>query len=373
MKPLVYFFGTLPGGFLSYPDDNTRKLFFEFVNRSKNVSQIVLHRKDNLIHYGYVRKMPNNNFFGICLCLDCIYTDVKRLFDVFDNIYASMIQKGDVLRLKSGNEIDWATKKFVTESVALTEYVNQIIKKVNVSRNNTQAMPPIDFSISINDCLEISLENSPRDNIVDAIKRYTNVYIVKKESEIERVNGLYSIVNRKDEEIKELKLIVRKQKRENAELKGKLIYVKAKQRNITWIAVLGMVSVVLVFVIWNNVLFPSEVTHYETGEFVYYGPMQNKEPHGEGVAFYPTDDKNGRRYYIGKFVNGNRQDSAAMLYYNNGDYFYGSMEGDKFLKGIFYSNSDKSHFEGTFRNNSPYEGTWYSHEKSYKLKDGKIQ
>ena len=89
------------------------------------------------------------------------------------------------------------------------------------------------------------------------------------------------------------------------------------------------------------------------------------------MAFYPTDDKDGRRYYIGHFVNGERQDSTAMLYYQNGDYFFGTMNGDKFMKGIFYSNSDHSHFEGSFVDNKPYEGTWYNHEESYRLKDGK--
>ena len=149
--------------------------------------------------------------------------------------------------------------------------------------------------------------------------------------------------------------------------------MKAQKRNFIWVSILGGVVLVLGVVVWNKVLFPSEVTRYQTEHFLYYGPMQNKKPHGEGVAFYPKDDQDGRRYYIGHFVNGERQDSTAMLYYQNGDYFFGTMNGDKFMKGIFYSNSDHSHFEGSFVDNKPYEGTWYNHEESYKLKDGRMK
>lgn len=372
MKPIVYFFGTLPGGFSSYPQDHTKKIFEVFVSKSKNTCQIVLHRKDNLLHYGYVRRMPDNNFLGICLCIDCIYNNVKHLFSVFDDIYASMIKKGDILKISSGKSIYWATKKFASETVPLTEYTNQIIERIRISADNTQPLPPVDFSISINDCFDLSLENSS-DQIIDATKRYTNLYIVKKESEIERVTGFIHIVATKDKEISILKQEIRGHKKRNAELSVQLTKVKIQQRNIIWLSVVGVVALFLGIVVWNKVLFPSEVTRYQTDNFLYYGPMQDKKPHGEGVAFYPTDDKDGRRYYIGHFVNGERQDSTAMLYYQNGDYFYGTMDGDKFLKGIFYSNSDHSHFEGNFVDNKPYEGTWYNHEESYKLKEGEMK
>ena len=72
MKPLIYFFGTLPNGFSSYPQDHTKPFFEEFIKRSRNELQIVVHRSDNLLHYGYVRQLGHNNFFGICICIDRI-------------------------------------------------------------------------------------------------------------------------------------------------------------------------------------------------------------------------------------------------------------------------------------------------------------
>lgn len=371
MEPIIYFFGSLPGGFSSYPQDHTKAFFEEFLKRSKNMLQIVVHRKDNLLHYGYVRKF-DNNFFGICICIDRIINDVNLLFKILDDVFADMIKKGDILKMTTKSIIEWSLRSYASESVAIHEYSKQIINKLNISSTNTQELPPVDFSISINDCLELSLETS-KDKIIEATQRYSNLYIVKTNAEIERVTGFIHVVETKNKEIENLKQEIRGHKKRNTELSTQLTKAKVQQRNIIWVSVLGAIALILGVVVWNKVLFPSEVTRYQTDSFLYYGPLQNKKPHGEGVAFYPKDDKDGRRYYIGHFINGERQDSTAMLYYQNGDYFYGSMSGDKFGRGIFYSNSDKSHFEGTFVDNKPYDGTWYNHEESYEIEDGKMK
>lgn len=369
MKPIIYFFGTLPTGFSTYPQDHTKDFFSDFVSKSKNNVQIVLHRKDNLLHYGYVRKLSDRKYFGICLCIDCIFNDVAKLFVIFDDVYASMVQKGDILKLGNEKCVDWALSDFVSEHIAIAEYSKQIIDTINLSETNTQLLPPANFSISINDTLDLSLEDG-QSKIIDATKRYTNLYIVKKESEIERVNSFCAVINRKDLEIKALKSTIKATKKANTELNNKLIKAKAKQKNITWVAVLGMIVLIFGFVLWNKVLFPSEVTHYETGEFVYYGPIEDGKPNGVGVAIYPANDKDGRKYYIGNFKKGERQDSAAILFYQAGDYYYGQMTGDKWVKGMLYMNSDNSHFIGTFQDNNPYTGNWYDHKKLYRLSKG---
>ena len=368
MKPQVYFFGTLPSGFSAYPGDHTRAFFEEFLKRSKNQLQIVVHREDNLLHYGYVRKF-NNKYFGICVCIDRIYNDIDNLFDILDDIYASMVKKGDVLKMDTLHNVDWALKSYVDESVSLNEYTRQIITGLNLNDNNSQELPPIDFSISVNDCLDISLESS-RNEIIEATKRYPNLYIAKTDAEIERVTGFINTIESKNKEIDRLKQEVQNQKRKNSDLSSQLTKAKTQQRNLVWVSVLGAIVLILGVIIWNQVLFPSEVTHYETGEFVYYGPLKNNKPHGTGVAIYPVNDKDGRKYYIGNFVDGERQDTAAILFYQDGDYYYGAMEGDKWNRGILYMNSDNSHFTGTFNDNNPYNGIWYDHKKLYKLVNG---
>ena len=128
MKPQIYYFGSLPGGFSSYPSDHTRAFFEQFLKRSKSEVQIVVHREGNLLHYGYVRKFSNNSF-GIGLCIDCIYNDVDFLFTVFDDIYADMIKNGDILKITSNGNVEWKIKSYTEDTVALNEYSKSIMSK----------------------------------------------------------------------------------------------------------------------------------------------------------------------------------------------------------------------------------------------------
>ena len=82
MKPIVYFFGILPEGFASYPQDHTSAFFKDFLKKSKNTVQIVVHRKDNLLYYGYVRKLNDRHYFGACVCINRIYSNIDHLFRI---------------------------------------------------------------------------------------------------------------------------------------------------------------------------------------------------------------------------------------------------------------------------------------------------
>lgn len=202
MEPIIYFFGTLPGGFSSYPQDHTRVFFEQILKRVKYNLQIVVLRKDNLLYYGYVRKF-NGNYFGICICVDRIINDVNVLFDILDDVFASMIEKGDILMMTSETNVEWAVRSYTSESVAINEYKKLIAGRLCITDVNSQRLPPADFSISINDVLEISLE-ALKEEIIDATKRYSKLCIVKNNAEIERVMGFAHLINLKNQEIEEL-------------------------------------------------------------------------------------------------------------------------------------------------------------------------
>jgi hypothetical protein len=58
------------------------------------------------------------------------------------------------------------------------------------------------------------------------------------------------------------------------------------------------------------------------------------------------------------------------MFYKDGSYFKGSMNGDKWYKGIFFD-VEKEHFIGEFKNNNPWNGNWYKHIKEQTITDGK--
>lgn len=371
MKPIVYFFGLISGNFVSFPNDHTADIFKTAFKKVKNESQIILHRKDNLLYYCYLRRIDNKSFFGISLCLDCIYTDLNRLFGAFDNIFADAVEKGDLLMMDERGRLAWTSPDFSSNAVAINEYSKNLIDKITISKKSTIELPPVDFSISINDCIELSLENG-KVEILDATKRYCNVYIAKTNSEIERVTSFNNLLHFKDGIIEKIGNDLKAEQKRCSELKSANLKLKAKQKSIVWVSIFGIISAIMFVILYFKVINPSEVTHYETGEFIYYGPLKNKKPNGIGVAVYPVGDKDGRKYYIGNFTEGERQDTAAILFYQDGDYFYGAMEGDNWKEGLFYRRSDGTYFQGTFENNQPYDGEWYDHVRKHSSVKGEV-
>lgn len=361
MKPVIYYFGSLPSGFTSYPGDHTKTFLEEFLERSKNEVQIVVHREEQLLYYGYVRK-TGNGLFGICIGLDHIYNDVRYLFKLLDDTYASMIKRGDILKMTPNFTIEWAIKSFASESVALNEYSRQITENLKISEPGKKELPPIDYSISINECLDICLQDG-QDKMIDAINRYPNVYIAKTNAEIEKVTGFFHIT-------RELRNEIKTHQNKISELSAQLTKAKAQQRNIVWVSVLGSIALIFGIVIWYKVLFPSEVTHYETGIFTYYGPMKDGKPEGSGVAIYPDDDKDGRKFYVGNFQNGLKEDTEGMLFYKNGGFFFGHISDTILVEGTEFNNSANCCFKGKYNNSEPSDGVWYDMVKAYSLKYG---
>lgn len=364
MRPVVYFFASMSGRFVSFPYDHTSDVFKAALRKVKNIAQIILHREDNLLYYSYLRRIDEKSVLGISLCLDHIYKDINYLFYTFDCIYADIVKDGSILKIDDTSKIMWTTTGLSSNSVAINQYSRKLLDAINVSDKNTIPLPPVDFSIGVNECLDLSIENGEKP-ILDAAKIYTTLYIAKKNSEIERITSYSNLIRKKNEEIVRIKEDLKQEQKRYSELKTLNLKLKAKQKNIVWVSIFGIVSAIMFVILYFKVINPSEVTHYETGEFVYYGPIKNKKPNGVGVAVYPANDIDGRKYYIGNFSDGVRQDTAAILFYKDGDYFYGKMEGDNWKEGLFYRRSDGTYFQGTFENNQPFDGEWYDHIRKY--------
>lgn len=366
MNCSVYIFGELSSGYTQYPEDSSSHILSNLITNCKAETQLVVKREDNLMYYSYIRKLENKKYIGLSILVNGYYIqNIQDLFSIFEKTLEELVTTGSIVCFSHDGKIVPSQKQLKEQE----EDIDSISINLSSEFNNagkSYKLPSVDYSVAKDSIKEYRINDDKR-HIVRSSYTYGFTYIYKDKDfntvKIDSYQGVLSRVSRERDEFKS----------RNVNLSLQLSKVKAQKRNLIWVSVLGGVVLVLGLVVWNKVLFPSEVTRYQTENFLYYGPMQNKKPHGEGVAFYPTDDKDGRRYYIGHFVNGERQDSTAMLYYQNGDYFFGTMNGDKFMKGIFYSNSDNSHFEGSFVDNKPYEGTWYNHEESYKLKDGEMK
>lgn len=365
MNCSIYTFGEFTSGYTQYPGDYTADIFKEFYKKSKAQTQLCIHRDGDIMYYAYIRKISESEYIGICAVVNgLMFTNMVTVFNLFEQMFAGMVTRGELIMFDTqGNIISNVTQLYLEREAV--EQLQQALRS-QLDRLQTKVLPPMTFSVSKDSVKDYVIDDNPED-IIAASSKYGFTYIYKdKGYNTAQLNSYKGVITRLNKEKSEL------QSRCD-ELSKKLTAEKVKQRNIKWVGILGFVAFVFGIILWNKVLFPSEVTHYETGEFVYYGPIKNNQPNGVGVAIYPTNDKDGRRYYVGNFVNGKRDDSAALLLYKNGNYYYGALKGDLRTNGIDFNKSDNSHYEGTFSNNQPYNGVLYDHKKAYKYVEGTLK
>ena len=372
MNITVYVFGVFKDGYTQLPHDYCQQIFQGSLGKEKTDAQIAIHREGDLMYYQYVKWLNSKQYIGIaCVLNGVMITDIQQLFAIFEDLVADIVVHGVIL--------EFANTGYITTSVSyLYDYASEVkrIESLLQTRLNTinyvyKKLPAMDYSADKTLVRKFSLEDG-NSAINTAVERYYNICVVKENGNnvdlLSSYSGKLRALNEQNQVLRgENKKLLSKIQDQKTELST----LNKEKKQTAIVSILAIVVVILFAVIYVRLINPSEVTHYETGEFVYYGPIRDKKPHGIGVAIYPENDKDGRKYYIGKFVNGVRQDTAAMLFYQDGDYYYGTMEGDSWKKGMWYSNSDKSHFEGTFKNNKPYTGWWYDHRQAYKVNYGK--
>ena len=352
MNISTYVFGKFEKGYRQFPDDYTKSIFQTFKDNGKARTQIAMHRNGDLMYYGYIRLLDGNNYIGLCVVINGYYiTDLSKLFDVFQNVIEMMVREGYLIHFNDQREIVASATHLVEDKEAFDE-IKQSLSSQFENLDN-KILPAVSYEKSSNSIKSFSIQDPLEDVVRSSFSEgYTLLY---KSSGYETYSVLSykGVVNKLSEQIKSLEA-------EKKSLSINLNKQKRKQKNTKWVSVLSIIAVVFGFIIWNKVLYPDEVTKYDAGEFLYYGPMEDGKPNGTGVAIYPKNDKDKRLYYYGNFTSGKRVDSNAIMFYRDGSYFRGSMDDDHWNKGTFYDVGG-DYFEGTFKNNNPFEGKWYKH------------
>lgn len=91
------------------------------------------------------------------------------------------------------------------------------------------------------------------------------------------------------------------------------------------------------------------------GVYKYTGSIDEQQrPNGFGEAIF----SDGRKYK-GNFVKGILSGENAYFRYPNGDVFEGTFKNNSFYEGKYIIAEDSSYFSGTFKNGQPDKGVWY--------------
>lgn len=203
----------------AYPTDQTLDYIEEALRRAKNNAQIVLMRRDNLLHYCYIRKINPSQHFGICWRSSNICLEVNKLFSCFDNVLSDIVQEGTLLQMDKEGNVQLTETSLTTESVAIQQISDKLLQKISLLSISSKPLPPTDFSISINDCLEVSLDECRKLELTEYTKKYSNLYIVRKKDDIARLTAMSNLIKDKESRITRLQETILQQDNVISELK----------------------------------------------------------------------------------------------------------------------------------------------------------
>lgn len=110
----VYIFGSFDNGYAQYPDNYAKKIYMNFFAQARSKSQIVIHRDKELMYYGYVRKLDHPaQYIGFCILLNgMMLSDISKLFALFEEAFAYLVSRGDIITFNKQGDIISKTKTF---------------------------------------------------------------------------------------------------------------------------------------------------------------------------------------------------------------------------------------------------------------------
>lgn len=363
MNISVYLFGEFSVGYSQYPNDYAKIIFESFAKSAQATTQITIHRDGDLMYYGYIRKMENAEYLGLCVVVNGKYiTQLDGMFAIYEQVIELMVRNGYLIHYGDKGEITSKVGQLYENREEIDLITSNLQAAFDRLEGSSKKLPAVNYGVAKNSVKSFSIQDDGQEIIKSS---YTNGYTFIYKSKgynTAQMNSYKGVVARKGKQIQELK-------DECTKLQSEVSSLKNKQRNTKWVAMLSIVALVLFGIVYVKVINPSEVTKKDMGAYVYYGPMENGEPNGTGVAIYHKNDKDGRLYYYGNFNDGKRIDNNAIMFYKDGSYFKGSMNEDKWYKGLFFD-VEKAHFIGEFKDNKPWNGEWYKHVKEQTIVDG---
>lgn len=205
MNISTYIFGSLGNGYSQYPNDYTQTIFQNFYAQSTAPTQIVVHREDRLIYYGYIRKLDNGQYIGFCAVLNSIMlTEFKEMFTIFENAITSLVVNGIFLQFNDNGDIISKVAQLYTNQTEIFRIAEYLRVEFTKLEGTSKPLPPINFGIAKNEKKTFSVDDDIND-IVEASTSYSYTFIYKqKEFDTQSLCSYKGIVNRLNREKTEI-------------------------------------------------------------------------------------------------------------------------------------------------------------------------
>lgn len=248
MNSTIYIFGNFGHGNTQYPNDYTAEIFSQFQKRSQSNTQLTIHRNENLMYYGYVRKLHNREqCIGICVVLNSsMFRGVKTLFNRFENYITDMVVRGQIIEFSDNGDL-------VSKIANLYEFQNEIERITKFIQNDIetlalQKLPPSNLSIGKNESKTFVIDDKA-ESILEATYNYGYTYIYKDaEYNTDSLTSYSEKLHTLNKEKTAALQTIDKQKQEISDL-------KKKQKNyklVIWLVIFICVGGLICFIAIKN-------------------------------------------------------------------------------------------------------------------------
>ena len=234
----VYVFGNLTDGYTQYPDDYAIGILQQFHSLSSSPSQVIIHRENSLMYYGYIRGLDNSmGYIGFCVLINgMMLTNISQLFNIFEDVVTEMAAKGEIISLSENGGVVPVVSSLSAKQNEIESIANNIQSSVIRMLEDAVKLPPVSYDVSSNDKKYFSILDD-NNEIVEAAGKYGYTYISKDENpDTPQLMGYRSVVKKLHEEKVSLS-------KDYDDLKSKYNRLNEQKKQYTKVAILAVVVV----------------------------------------------------------------------------------------------------------------------------------
>lgn len=194
----VYIFGALGDGYVQYPDDYAKAIFQKFSRKMLYKSQLIIHRKGDLMYYGYIRQLDTpSQYIGFCVLLNGVMlSNPTSLFAAFENIVTCATVSGDLLTLNEQGELIASVKNLLDNRLGIHQLSKMIKNAIDAIEPSLKGLPPVDYSVSNAESKVFSVEDSLEDIVTSSCKYAYTLIVKDKNCDTASLRGYKGVIVR---------------------------------------------------------------------------------------------------------------------------------------------------------------------------------
>lgn len=239
-----YIFSKESGIYKQYASDFTESLFKSFLNKNITSNQIAVHRDGNLMYYIFIYANPSHNVYGHCVVTGELCTDIQWLYNSFLMAFDSSAQKGTLFCYDPQGNVRKQVADFSSAGAEVDQFFRTFKEAVEIN-SKWKPLQPIDFTVSKDSSITLSLNEDKNAKIVEATEHYHNVIV----TEFNNVPSSYAMtVKTLHEEKNQLSLKI-------TSLEDKVSNLTKQKKQYGWVAILAFAVMALLiglYAVKNN-------------------------------------------------------------------------------------------------------------------------